>query len=326
MEFITILKTNFTIFIGIFVTLAVMGTTTLYDRYKSKGGASFDREEFKHLLDLKQKITAIGSEGLRQFSEYSKKLGSLFRKDSGPGQNKSSLRSKKFSLNRSNSRKINLEKVETILLKAKDTLQKLFVNFRNKISSMSFASIRKNNHDDENFISVSDNKNTNSKLGVTDKVNNLEKVVESKKSELDFDDDLLTNMPTSGTLTGTSTELKTAEPSALEMSSDLDRSYDNDLKIDENEFAIKVDGLDNKPDENNFSFNENSPEIKFDEESDKSDNLLASLKKDIVVKTEKKINFMDNMQGNDLDLKVMKSDLEAVLKDLNKYKHFTNHN
>lgn len=73
MDLITIYETNFTIFIGIFVTLAVMGTTTLYDKYKSKGGASFDLDNFKFFSDLNQKITAFGSKGLKQFSKYSKK-------------------------------------------------------------------------------------------------------------------------------------------------------------------------------------------------------------------------------------------------------------
>ena len=64
-------------------------------------------------------------------------------------------------------------------------------------------------------------------------------------------------------------------------------------------------------------------EIKF---GDESDNFLASLKKDIIIKKEKTINFMDNMQGENLDLKLMKSDLECVLKDLKKYRQYSHRN
>ncbi len=130
-------------------------------------------------------------------------------------------------------------------------------------------------------------------------------------------------MSTSDTLTVSSPELKTVEPSLGGMSLDLDASFDTDFKLDENEFAIKVDGLDDEPDENNFKFSGNTEEIKF---GDESDNFLASLKKDIIIKKEKTINFMDNMQGENLDLKLMKSDLECVLKDLKKYRQYSHRN
>ncbi|MPN11195.1 hypothetical protein SDC9_158496 [bioreactor metagenome] len=103
------------------------------------------------------------------------------------------------------------------------------------------------------------------------------------------------------------------------MSSGQDMEFDNNFTIDESEFAIKVDGLDNAPVENGLTFNENVQEIKF---GDEKDNLLDSLKKDIVIKKEKKINFMDNMQGENLDVKLIKSDLEGVLKEMNKYKQY----
>ncbi len=313
MDLITIYKENFTIFIGIFVALAVMGITTLYDKYKSKGGASFDLKELKLFSDLNPKITSISSECLKQFSKFSKKLSSLIQNKSKSAQNKSGLI-------QGNSGNNYLKQLETVLLKTKDAGQKLFVSFRGKISSLSSSLPRKSINDKEKFVPLSDYQKENLKSGVTDKVNNLDKVVESKKDELDFDDDLLTKMSTSKALTGSSPELKTVEPPAGEMSSDLDMSFDNDFNLDDNEFAIKVDGLDNEPaPENNFAFNENTSEIKF---GDEKDNLLDSLKKDIVVKKEKKINFMDSMQGENLDVKLIKSDLEGVLKDLNRFKQF----
>lgn len=315
MDLITIYKENFTIFIGIFVALAVMGITALYDHLKSKGGASFSLKEFKLSSGMNSKITTAGSKSLKQFSGLSKKFSSLIPKKSG-------LSHKKSTSVQSNSNKNFLGQVEMMLLKAKDAGQKHLAGFRNKISSLSSALPRKSN-DKEKFVPLTDDKNADLKLDGTDKVNNLDKVVESKKDELNFDDDLLTKMSSSGAIAASSPELKPQGPSPGEASSGLDAAFDNNFTMDESEFAIKVDGLDNEPVENSLSFNENVTEIKF---GDEKDNLLDSLKKDIVVKKEKKIDFMDNMQGENLDLKTMKSDLEGVLNDLHKYKQLTNRN
>ncbi|MDD3246898.1 MAG: hypothetical protein PHF18_08615 [Methanosarcina sp.] len=314
MDLKTIYETNFTIFIGIFVTLAIMGTTTLYDKYKSKGGVPVDLEEFKSFSNLTQKITTFSSESLKHFSEYSKKLrGSI--QNSFDSSRKSSISVKR------DSSKNNPEKVEPIFLKTKDAIQKFFGNLRNKISSISSTLPRRNKHDDEIFVSLSDKKEQNkkepnSKFSVTDDVNNLEKVVESKKDELDFDNDLLTKMSTASTLKSNSSEANIAEPFFGAMPSEFDESLEKDLMLDGNEFDIKIDGLDNEPDEDNFSFDADYTEIKF---GDESDSLLASLKNDIVISNEKKVNFMGEIQGEDLDLKLMKSDLEGVLKDLKKH-------
>lgn len=331
MDLITLYKENFTIFIGIFVALAVMGIATLYDRYKEKGGAPFSLKEFKLLSDMSPKLTAAGSRGLKPFSKLSKKLNSLIQEKSGSGQkrsgssqNKSGSSRKKPASAQSNSSKNFYGQLETMLLKTKYAGEKLFAGLRNKISSLSSALPRKDSSNKEKFVPLSDDKNADLKFGTTDNVNNLDKAVESKKDELDFDDDLLTKMSTSGALAASSPELSspglnTKEPPVGEMSSGLDVAFDNDFAIDESEFAIKVDGLDNEPVENGLTFNENVQEIKF---GDEKDNLLDSLKKDIVVKKEKKINFMDSMQGENLDLKLIKSDLEGVLKELNRFKQF----
>lgn len=326
MDLITIYKENFTIVIGIFVTLAVMGITTLYDRYKEKGGASFNLKEFKFFSQISPKITSSGSKSLNKISEFSKKLSSLIlnkagsiQKKSGSNQKKSGSSQKKSTSVQSSSSKNFLGQLEAMLLEAKDAGQKHFAGFRNKISSLSSSLPRKNSSAKEKVVPISDDKNSDLKFDETDKVNNLDKVVESKKDELNFDDDLLTKMSTSGALAASSPELKPKEPSPGEMSSGQDMEFDNNFTIDESEFAIKVDGLDNAPVENGLTFNENVQEIKF---GDEKDNLLDSLKKDIVIKKEKKINFMDNMQGENLDVKLIKSDLEGVLKEMNKYKQY----
>lgn len=327
MDLITIYKENFTIFIGIFVALAVMGIATLYDKYKEKGGASFSLKEFG-LFSGNSKIASSESNVLRQFSEFSKKIGNLIRNKTGSGQKKFGSSQKKSISAQKNSSKNFIGQLETMLLKAKNSCQKYFAGFLNRISSLSSSLPRKNKSDKEKFVSLSDNRNADLKFDSTDKDNNLEKAVESKKEELDFEDDFLTKMSTSGFLAASSSEPANKEPSLKEpspgeMSSGLDFAFDNNFSIDESEFAIKVDGLEDEPVENGLAFSENSAEIKF---GDEKDNLLDSLKKDIVVKNEKKINFMDNMQGENLDIKLIKSDLEGILKDMKKYKQYTSRN
>jgi hypothetical protein len=314
MDLKTIYETNFTIFIGIFVTLAVMGTTTLYDKYKSKGGASFDLGEFKCFSGLNQKIATFSSGALKQFSEQSKKLNSLIPKKSGQIQKKSSSVRKTSSKN-------GLEKGETIFLKLKNTVPNILSNLSRRLSSLSSTLPRRSKNDEGKSVSRSNSKNMDSGTYKADKVNNLDKVIESKKDELDFDDDLLTKMSTANTLKSIGPEAGVAESSFNGTSSELDSSFDNDLNFDGSEFDIKVEGLNNEPSESSLAFNEGTPEIKFGEESD---SLLASLKKDIVVVNEKKINFMDSLQEEDLDIKLMKTDLEGVLKDLKRYRQYSN--
>ncbi|HWR25436.1 MAG TPA: hypothetical protein VN278_04285, partial [Methanosarcina sp.] len=101
-------------------------------------------------------------------------------------------------------------------------------------------------------------------------------------------------------------------------------SLNSDLTIDENEFNIGFEDTNEEASpEGSLSFNANSKEIDL---ADEHDSLLDSLKKDIVTSHEKKVNFMANMQGENLDVKLIKSDLEDVLKNLRKYKQQANNN
>ena len=75
--------------------------------------------------------------------------------------------------------------------------------------------------------------------------------------------------------------------------------------------------------EDDLLFNTSSEKIAL---SDDRDSLMDSLKKDIVISKANKIDFMSKMQGENLDLKLIKSDLQDVLKKLKKYKDYSNHN
>lgn len=293
MAFSFLSGSNFTIFIGIFVTLAVMGTATLYDRYKTTGKTPFNEKQLKFLSDTNQKIKELYSKGMISLSEFSKKLVVWISKTIGE---------EKF------------ENIKTKIFNLKEKTQEKIGVLQNKItSSPTFVSI-KSKLQSGKPTQQADKKEDPSKIAQFDKISNpdVDKIVDSKKDEFSFDDDMLTKMSTASTIKGKD-NLENKELAGL----------NSDLVIDENEFNIGFEEPNAEaPPEGSLSFNANSSEIKIDEH----DSLLDSLKKDIVTSSEKKIDFMSNMKDENLDLKLIKSDLEDVLTNLKKYKQQANKN
>jgi len=72
MDLNTITGANFTILIGVFVTLAVMGTATLYGKHKSKEKTSMNTGELKSSSDLNEKIKSYSSKVMNGLSEFRK--------------------------------------------------------------------------------------------------------------------------------------------------------------------------------------------------------------------------------------------------------------
>jgi hypothetical protein len=93
------------------------------------------------------------------------------------------------------------------------------------------------------------------------------------------------------------------------------------LEFDKNEFDIGFGAMNDESPEEDSLFDTGSEKIAL---SDDTDSLLDSLKKDIVVTKEKKTDFMSAMEGENLDIKVIKSDLQDVLKRLKRYKQYSN--
>lgn len=282
---------TFTIFIGVFVTLAVMGTATLYDRYKSTGKTPFNEKQMKFLSDSNQKIKEFYSKSINSLSEFSKKFVAFI------------------------SQKIGEEKLESTKAKSsnlKNKLQETFETWKNKIiSSPTFISL-KNKLNIRKSAQQPDKKDEAAELAQFDKISNpdVDKIVESKKDEFSFDDDMLTKMSTASTIKD---NLENKDSVGL----------NSDLVIDENEFNVGFEKPNTEvPPEGNL-FNTNSSQINI---ADEHDSLLDSLKKDIVTSSEKKVDFMANMKGENLDIKLMKSELEDVLKNLRRYKQQTNNN
>jgi len=288
MDLSAVSGSNFTIYIGVFVTLVVMGTSTLYDKYKSKDKTLAKTRELKHPQDLNQKIKGFSSKYINNFSEFSKKFSNLIPKKV---------------------KKSNLENSEIKPLKSTSGIPKIFGTIRSKISSFSFTlSGKKNKLGSGKSVLQSNKKVETSKFSGTEKVSSfdIDKMVDSKKDELDFDDDILNEMSTAGGLKNNNTALLNA-----------------DQAFDKNEFDIGFGAMNDESSEDDLLFNTSSEKIAL---TDDRDSLMDSLKKDIVVSKANKIDFMSKMQGENLDLKLIKSDLQEVLKRLKKFRDYSNHN
>jgi hypothetical protein len=287
MDLKAIIGANFTILIGVFITLAVMGTTTLYDKYKSKDKTSINTRELKPPSDLNEKMKIYSSKVMDGLSEFSKKFSSLIPK--------------KVNKN-------NLENSEIKTSNLTGGIPKIFGSIRSKISSFSSTISSKNNKiGSRKNVLQSDKKAGTSKFSKTDKISgfDFDEGVESKKDELDFDDNL------------------TQMSNASSIKNNKSASPNSDLTSDKSEFDIGFEALNNEASEDDLLFKGDSTKIVF---AGESDTFLESLKKDIVITKEKKINLMNNMQGENLDVKVIRSELQDVLKKLKQYNEYSNHN
>lgn len=279
---------NLTIVIGVIVTLLVMGIATLYDKRKGEDKTLVKTGESKLSLDL-SKIKDLSSKYTGNLSEYSKKLSDLVPK---------------------RTKKSNLESSEIKPLKSTSGIPKIFGTIRSKVSSFSFTLHgKKNKLDSGTSVLQSGKKAETSKFNGNEKIRNfdIDKIVESKKDELDFDDNVLSEMSTASSLKNNSAAL-------------LNTDLNTDLAFDKNEFDIGFGAMNDESSEEDSLFGSGSEKITL---ADEHDNLLDSLKKDIVVKKERKIDFMTAMQGENLDLKLIKSDLQDILDKLKRYKRYS---
>lgn len=247
------------------------------------------------LYDKYQKEGKISYESeIKQLSELKKKMQS-------------------FQLNKIEAPKLN--KIQT------DSLKKMQVQTLKKIKDFKLEKLQEK-------LKFQNLKNEMLKLSTRLKPENssktIDKLVESKKEELDFDDSLLTEMSTGDSFEnekdfGNKSYQMTVENSASENEfSEINLSPNNDLGFDENEFDIGLEEKEENSSEEEALFGDGLEELHFDDETD---SLLDSLKKDIVVRKEEKIDFMAEMKGENLDLKSLKSEMEDILKELNKIKY-----
>ena len=286
----SIIGSNFPIIIGIFVTLSVMGIATFYDKRKGENKIQVKIGNEKPSSNLIQKIQDFSSKYTSNFSEYSKKLSSLIPE-----------RMKKHSP----------ESSEIKPLKSTGGIPKIFGTVKSKISSFSFSMRgKKNKFGNENSALQPNKKAKTSKFNENEKISSfdIDRVVDSKKDELDFDDNVLSEMSTASSLKNKNAAL---------MNADLEFDKND---FDKNDFDIGFEELNDESPEENALFDSGAEKIAL---GDDTDSLLDSLKKDIIIKKEKKIDFMTSMQGEDLEIKSLKSDLEGTLKRLKQFKQYS---
>ncbi|MDQ1251833.1 MAG: hypothetical protein QG646_944 [Euryarchaeota archaeon] len=286
----SIIGSNFPIIIGIFVTLSVMGIATFYDKRKGENKIQVKIGNERPSSNLIQKIQDFSSKYTSNFSEYSKKLSSLIPE-----------RMKKHSP----------ESSEIKPLKSTGGIPKIFGTVKSKISSFSFSMRgKKNKFGNENSALQPNKKAKTSKFNENEKISSfdIDRVVDSKKDELDFDDNVLSEMSTASSLKNKNAAL---------MNADLEFDKND---FDKNDFDIGFEELNDESPEENALFDSGAEKIAL---GDDTDSLLDSLKKDIIIKKEKKIDFMTSMQGEDLEIKSLKSDLEGTLKRLKQFKQYS---
>ncbi|MGB9928406.1 MAG: hypothetical protein ACPK85_08380 [Methanosarcina sp.] len=298
---------NFTILVGVFVTLIVMGIASLYDNYKlknnkEKNNTAFNKEKPGPSLDLnKQKKNA-------------KEINLKEIQGSGKLENNIKIGNQdKETLEKENSGKSkNAEKLS-------NKIENFFGNFRSKISSLSLLKLfRKNKTENEDLIqSQKDIKSSKNSGSAKTNSFDVDKIVAAKKEEFDFDGDLLNEMSTAHTIGN----IKNNKDNPADNVNNA-ASFDSDLSLAKKEFDMEFGAMDDDFPEGDLFFKTTSGEGNL---ADKHDSLLNSLKNDIVINKEKKIDFMTSMQGENLDLKLIKSDLEDVLIQLKKYKRYSNH-
>jgi hypothetical protein len=285
---------NLPIIIGVLVTLAVMGLATLYDKRKGKEKTPVKSGDPKpSSLNLSQQVQDLNSKYTSNFSEYGKKLSSLIPKKE---------------------KKQNLGSNEINPLKSAGGIPKIFGTVRSKISTFSSnLGGKKTKLSSEKPVLQPNKKADASKFSGNEKINSFEidQLVETKKDELDFDDSVLSQMSTASSLKNNNAAL---------LNNDLNNDLGTDLSFDKNEFDMGFGEINDESSEDESLFNSGAENISL---GDESDSLLDSLKKDIVVRNEKKIDFMTEMQGENLDITVIKSELQEAVKRLKYYRQIT---
>ncbi len=299
MDLVNTIETNFTIFVGVFVTLAVMGITTLFDIYKNKNEDkdenSLKSRELKPSFDMGEKKVNFGSKGSNVFSELSNKLSGLVPKKAS---------------------KNNFNNSDTKYLKSENGINKIFSNLKGKLSLLSLPRGSKGENLNSGKSALqSDKKAGTSKFGKDNKVSSfdVDQIVGSKKDEFDFEDDLLTEMSTASSIKDNKNSTKDNNAASL----------NSDLTFDDSEFDIGFGEMDDEQPQDDLLFNTGAEKIAL---ADERDSLLDSLKKDIVISNENKIDFMTSMKGENLDVKLIKSELEDVSRTLKTYRQRSNHN
>jgi len=305
MDLTILTEIDSSIVLGIAVSVIVMSLAVLYDRYNGGKGTNSNTSISNSFEMLGQLIDFSSFNVSNPFAGLGQKIKKLINRDSNSKENEVSELAADSGSNDSG-------------------IKGIFGNLRSKVSSIKLSLPEKSNRENKAiFGDIASSKNA----AFTEKESNLnfdvDEIIGNKKNELDFDDNLINEMATGGSL-GSKTEV--AEP-------DSDLSLNSDLSIDMGEFDFGFgEGGDKQDDglDNDFTFEipvDDSPDDEFlqvvpvDDFSldDDNDNFIEALKNDLIIDEVEKVNFMSEMGDVSLDLGEIKTELEELLANLKRY-------
>ncbi|UGV39930.1 hypothetical protein J7W08_07315 [Methanococcoides orientis] len=284
------------IILGIVVSIIVMSVAVFYDKYRGDQITEPNTSTSKSYEMLGQFIDLSSFKVSNPFVGSGQKIKKLINRDSNSKENETSELAVDAESNYSG-------------------IKGIFSNFRSKISSIKLSLPGKGDRDKEAIVTgMASSKNAAS----TEKESNIDfdvdKIVGNKKNELDFDDNLINEMATAGSL---GTQIEVDEP-------DSDLSLNGDLSIDMDEFDFGFGEVgdeqdDSQDDEFSFEISEDEPYNDNFSFEDDDDSFIESLKNDIIIEEKKKADFMSEMKGESLDIEEIKTELEGVLENLKRY-------
>jgi hypothetical protein len=315
MDLTTITQIDTTILFGIGVGIIIMSLATLYDRYT--GAANNGSGKQPNPFEGWGKILEIaGFKASNPFAKYVPKIKEML-----PGVSDSTTSETTATATQEENLTPSAESNDAGA--SKPDFKAYIDTLKYKLSGINFS------------LPGRDKKNTESPVesGVAASVVkeadvsfDADEIIGDKKKELDFDDNLIS-------------EMETAEDMDVSGAvSEESAGLDEDLSIDMDDFDFGFDagnlGDNDQADEDDFGLNLPDEDLSDDDSSftaatdefsfeDDNDNFMESLKKDIVIEKEDKIDFMSAMEGENLDVEEIKSELQEVLTTLNKYKDYS---
>lgn len=296
------------IILGIAVSMIVMSLAVFYDKYKEGKSTNSNTSISNSFEMLGQLIDFSSFKISNPFAGLDQKIKKLINSDSSSKENEASELAADTGSNDFD-------------------IKGVFGNLRSKVSSIKLSLPGRGNRENKAiFGDMSSSKNAASAEKESNINFDVDEIVGNKKSELDFDDDLINEMATAGSL---DSKTEVAEP-------DSNLSQNSDLSIDMDEFDFGFDVGGNEQDnslDNNFAFEmpDDNPSdddfthvVAVDDFSldDDSDNFIESLKNDMIVDEVEKVNFMSEMEGVNLDIGVIKTELEEILASMKNFNHF----
>lgn len=316
MDLTTITQIDTTILFGIAVGIIIMSLATLYDRYMGGANNGSGKQLSNPFEGMGQILEIAGFKISNPFAKHVPKIKEMLSglSDSAKSETSATVTQEETLEPSAESNNVGASKPD---------FKAYFDTLKYKLSGINFSLPGRDNKNTESPV---ESGSAASAVKEADVSFDADEIIGDKKKELDFDDNLISEME--------SAEDMDVGGAVTEESAGLDQ----DLSIDMDDFDFGFDagnlGDDGQAEEDDFGLNLPDEDLSDDDSSftaatdefsfeDDNDNFMESLKKDIVIKKEDKIDFMSAMEGENLDVEEIKSELQEVLTTLNKYKSYS---